>query len=117
MPAVAHHKPGHTPQGLNKMPAPAAVSCTAAAGGVTVDWGTVDGAGGYQLEYMCLGAAGLPVEESEFVGAEEAPPSSKVPVECSLVLSVRVRTTVNDGPSGGPKGAWSEQVSCIIAPQ
>ena len=112
-PVWAHHRPGHNPPGLNKMPAPEGVTCTPGDTGVVVDFGVLEGAGGYQVEYTCLDAGGLPVEESVFI---EAPPTADVPPECEVVLSVHVRATPTLGPVG-MKGHWSDDVSCVVVPE
>jgi hypothetical protein len=106
----AHHRPDHRPPGQQKLPAPEAVTCSLTEESILVDFDLVEGAGGYQVEYVCLDALSAVIEESLFV---EAPPVVEAPEECVVVLAVHVRATQTVGPAG-MKGKWSAY--CHLTP-
>jgi hypothetical protein len=106
------------PPGQNKLPAPENVVCPVVGGLVEVSWDLVEGAEGYQVEYLGLSVDTPAVQESVFV---VGPP---VDIELAPFGAVISRVRALPGPkhpgnppqSGGPKGAWSEICVVILEP-
>jgi hypothetical protein len=107
-------QPEGGPPGQNKLPAPENVVCPVVDGLVEVSWDDVEGAQGYQVEYVGLSVDTPAVEESVFV---LGPP---VDIELAPFGAVISRVRALPGPkkpgnppqSGGPKGIWSDP--CVV---
>lgn len=102
------------PDHPKKFPAPENVVCPVVDGQVEVSWDLVEGAQGYQVEYLGLSAQTAAIQESVFVFG---PP---VEIELAPFGAVVSRVRALPGPkhpgnppqSGGPKGEWAPP--CIV---
>jgi hypothetical protein len=111
-------QPEGGPPGQNKLPAPENVVCPVVDGLVEVSWDLVEGAEGYQVEYLGLSVDTPAVQESVFVFG---PP---VDIELAPFGAVISRVRALPGPkhpgnppqSGGPKGTWADPCIVLLEP-